>query len=85
MFYTFDELQEISNQGPLKSWACWITTQGDRGSYSRNQVRYATKEECDKAGAELASRWFSVIHFLAVPSEDEVNSKFENGRSVSLD
>ena len=55
------------------------------GTWSSNALRFATKEEAEKSGRELLSRWFVPTDSTASVSNDPVNYKFENGRNVRLD
>jgi hypothetical protein len=55
------------------------------GNWAGNSCRYATEDEAKDAGAELFSRWTAVREWRVVPSEDEVNYVFFNGRSVSIE
>lgn len=56
------------------------------GTWAGNACRYATREESDSAGHELASRWFAVHEWRTVESSDVVNYRFdmETYRSVPL-
>lgn len=65
------------------SWAMEVQTQ-HRPEWSGNQCRYATQQEAQDAGAELASRWFLVDAWRAVPSTDPVNYEFKDGRSQMI-
>lgn len=55
------------------------------GNWAGNSCRYATEDEAKDAGAELFSRWTAVREWRVLPSEDEVNYVFFNGRSVSIE
>jgi hypothetical protein len=55
------------------------------GSWNSNALRFATKEEAEKSGRELLSRWFVPTDSRAAESTDPVNYKFENGRNVRLE
>lgn len=47
------------------------------GSWSTNALRFATKEEAEKAGIELLSRWWVPIDSRAAESNDPVNYRFD--------
>ena len=55
------------------------------GSWSSNALRFATKEEAEKSGRELLSRWMVPTDSRAAESDDPVNYKFEDGRNVRLE
>jgi hypothetical protein len=82
--FTRSELQRIIDDGPMQSWAVYVTTKGDFGFYTTNGIRYATMKEAIDSGSELSGRWFAVADVMAAPSEDEITHKFENGQSVKV-
>ena len=47
-------------------------------SWASNALRFATKIEAEKAGAELLSRWYVPISSRAAESEDAVNYVFDD-------
>jgi hypothetical protein len=49
-----------------------------------NGVRFATADEAEAAGQELSMRWFALDQWRAAESDEPVNYKFENGKSVAL-
>jgi hypothetical protein len=54
------------------------------GLWSGNALRFATKEEAEKSGRELLSRWFVPSDSRAAESSDPVNYKFTNGENERL-
>ena len=56
------------------------------GDWASNACVYATREEAEAAGHELASRWMAVREHRAVESTDAVNYRFDSEayRSVPL-
>lgn len=69
----------------MENWKSWVQTGTDPTWYC-NACVYATKEEAEEAGKELASRWMLVVDHEARPSDEPVNYRFdfELYRSVSL-
>tara|TARA_B110000503_G_C6889653_1_gene306180 strand:- start:121 stop:312 length:192 start_codon:yes stop_codon:yes gene_type:complete len=47
-------------------------------SWASNALRFATKIEAEKAGAELLSRWYVPISSRAAESDDSVNYVFDD-------
>lgn len=60
------------------SWAMEVHTSRD-DAWTGNACRYATKDEAERAGRELLSRWIVPDDSRAVPSTDPVNYKFPVG------
>jgi len=58
----------------IKSYKMEVFTDN---SWSTNSCRYATEQEAVNAGKELLSRWFVPSASRAMPSEDEVNYRFD--------
>ena len=52
-----------------------------------NRVAFATKDEAERAGHELLSRWFGPDNFLVRESDEPVNYAFPVGanRPISLE
>lgn len=57
------------------------TTQDPADVFTSNACRYATADEADRAGAELASRWFAVRTWRVTESTDPVNYAFPADKS----
>lgn len=49
-----------------------VTTSGDKGVYSSNALRFATREAAEKYGANLFMRWTAVKEWRVVESADAV-------------
>ena len=66
------------------SFAVFVQLPGEKPA--TNAVRFATKEEAERAGHELLSRWFAPTGFEVRETEDKINYEFpENAsRPVSL-
>lgn len=47
--------------------------------WGSNALRFATKDEAERAGVELLSRWLVPSESRAVESTDPVNYKFPKG------
>jgi len=45
--------------------------------WATNALRFATEEEAELAGRELAGRWFAVSEWRAAESDEEVNYMFD--------
>jgi hypothetical protein len=52
--------------------------------WSTNAIRFATQDEADKAGVDLAHRWTMLENWRVAPSDDPVNYKWEDGKAVSV-
>jgi hypothetical protein len=57
------------------SWAPEVIAD-DTGKWSRNGLRFATKEEADANVRDLYSRWTAVREYRSVETDDPVNSKW---------
>lgn len=55
----------------------WKTEVLVDNEWSTNALRFATKEEAEKAGIELLSRWWVPIDSRAAESNDPVNYRFD--------
>jgi len=62
----------------------YVQTAGDGDSWSTNACVYATEQEAEDAGSELASRWLAVTAWEPRPTDDDVNYEFKDGRSQSI-
>ena len=56
------------------SFAVYVHLTGERPV--TNAVRFATREEADRAGSELLSRWYAPTGFDVRESTDAVNYEF---------
>lgn len=61
------------------SYAVYVKLPGE--SDATNGVRFATKEEADRAGHELLSRWFVPVGFEVRETDDDVNYVFPESAS----
>jgi len=68
----------------MKSWAYYVTTAGDNGSYATNSLRFATKAEADGYGGNLRSRWFAVEHGESRETSDPVTSRWCEDTGLSM-
>lgn len=57
------------------SWAPEVIADGS-GKWSRNGLRFATKEESDANAQDLYSRWTAVREWRSVETDDPVNSRW---------
>ena len=57
----------------MKSWKMEVCVDG---KWASNSCRFATKDEAERAGVELLSRWFMPTDSRAAESEDAVNYVF---------
>ena len=63
-----------------KAWKMWVSTTSDNPeSYATNSCVYASKEEAERAGVELAGRWLAVVAWEARPTDEPVNYRFPLG------
>lgn len=65
-----------NTNGAPKSYKVGVKTAGDR-EWVTNAVRYCTKVEAERAGADLFSRWFAVKEYTVLDSEDAPNTDGE--------
>lgn len=65
------------------SWAPEVIADS-LGKWSRNGLRFATKEEAEASAKELMMRWWAVTDTRATPTSDPVNYRFVNGKNESL-
>ena len=56
----------------------WKTEVCVSGKWATNALRFATREEAEKAGVELLSRWFVPTDSRAAESNDPVNYRFDD-------
>ena len=63
----------------MKGWAYEVTTAGDRGTYSRNALVFATKEAADAYGLDLTMRWTAVIDGRAIEVDEVPNYEIVDG------
>lgn len=61
-----------------------VQTYGHTGTWSTNAVRFATLDEADKAGVDMAHRWTMLENWRVAPSDDAVNYKWEDGKAVAV-
>ena len=61
----------------MKSWAYYVTTAGDNGSYATNSLRFATKAEAESYGDNLSCRWLAVVAGEARETPDPVTSRWD--------
>ena len=55
------------------------------GKWCGNALRFATREEAEANVADLAMRWTLVRATRVVESDDPVNYRYENGRSIAIE
>lgn len=69
-----------------KSYANYVTTNGDNGKYNTNGLRFTTEEEAKAYGRDLSGRWFAVIASEVRPTDDEPNHcwDFETGKLMPI-
>lgn len=61
-----------------RSWKTEVLVQGTWGT---NSLRFATKDEAERAGVELLDRWYVPTDSRAAESDDEINAEFPVGTS----
>jgi len=61
------------------SYAIEVTTPGDRGVYTRNQLVFRTKQEADDYGLDLALRWTAVQDVRTIEVDESVNYTYTDG------
>jgi hypothetical protein len=68
-----------------KSWAPEVIADGS-GKWSRNGLRFATREEAEANVQNLSWRWLSVRETRVVESDDPVNYRWDAAKGlVGLD
>jgi hypothetical protein len=67
-----------------RSWKPEVRTGKDPKWYG-NALAFATREEATKNAEELMTRWWSVVDYRAVESEDPVTHSFHNGKLERLE
>jgi N12 class adenine-specific DNA methylase len=71
------------SEPPLtKSWAPEVKVEG---KWSRNQTRFATKEEAEAAAENLFQRWTMADGARATEADEPPNYRWEDGKSVRLE
>ncbi len=68
-------MKEIEKNSPPLSYAVGCKTNKNETRWSTNAMRYATKEEAEKAGADLFSRWTALAEYCVLPTFDPVYPK----------
>lgn len=64
----------------------WKWEMLDKGNWITNGVRFATKEEAERYGFDLACRWLGMPEpSRAVESDDPVNYAIVDNKTVPLD
>ncbi len=66
-----------------KSWKPQVIAD-ETGKWLDNALRFATYEEAFANAEDLMMRWFAVRDHRAVPSDDPVNYRLDNGKLVSI-
>ena len=67
-----------------QSFSCWVSDDGGQ-NYAQNALRFATKEEADKYGRDLRSRWMAMTDYEVRESNDPVNYAIIDDVLKSLD
>lgn len=62
----------------MKSYCPEVQTAGDGDRWSRNNLRFATKDEAEKYVRDLMWRWISVIDTRVVESDEPANYRWDN-------
>ena len=64
-----------------RSWKIEVNTAGDPpDAWTSNGLRFASKEEADQYGLDLAMRWTAVRDVRSVPDEEPVNRRIVEGK-----
>lgn len=66
------------------SYKVAVKVQGEPG-FSYNAQRFSTREEAEKAGSDLMSRWIAVERYEVQESPDPANYRFEGGQAKMLE
>lgn len=66
------------------SWAPEVIADNS-GKWSRNALRFATKEEAEASANELMQRWYLVLATRAAPATEPVNYRFVGGKNEPLE
>ena len=70
----------------MTSFKCEVQTVSCRDTdWTSNALRFATAEEADRYGVDLAMRWTAVRDIRTVESDDPVNYVIENDVVRRLD
>ena len=59
------------------SWAPEVMVNGSGDTWSRNGLRFATKEEAESSAMNLALRWLLVEDFRAAEADEPVNYRWD--------
>lgn len=65
------------------SWKCEVLADSS-GVWCSNGLAFATKEEAETYGIDLALRWSAVRDSRAVESDEPVNYRMEGARLIPL-
>ena len=76
-------LAATEGQEPPRSYAPEVIADAS-GKWCGNELRFPTFEEADGNVRDLYARWTLVRDFRVVPSTDEPNSRWQEGKLVSL-
>jgi hypothetical protein len=60
------------------SWAPEVMVIGNGGKWSRNALRFATKDEATASACNLAMRWTMVEDFRATEADEPVNYRWDD-------
>jgi hypothetical protein len=67
------------------SWAAYVNTAGDpEGAYTTNALRFATKEEADQYGLDLAMRWTAVADVQSREIDEPVTHRIVNNKMEKI-
>jgi len=61
-----------------ESWVAEVIAD-DSGKWAGNGLRFSTKQEADRYGSDLFSRWTAVRKIRSSPSPETVNARWKDG------
>lgn len=67
----------------FQSWAPEVQVEGTK--WSRNALRFATKEEAEANARDLMMRWFAVRDSQASPATEPVNYQYIDGVLIPVE
>lgn len=83
-FKTKPQSQVLPPAAGPRSWKPQLQVQGEGDKWHDNALRFATKEEAEKAASDNFSRWMMATGHRAVESDEEPNYRWENGQAVHI-
>ena len=66
------------------SWAPEVMVIDNGDKWSRNQLRFATKEEAERSAHGLFQRWTLCVGWRAAPADEAVNYRIDGNVMVRV-